>query len=1682
MKTTIKHFCKSPFLLLAALAMAFVAPAANAIVCQFNQTSGAWNVAANWSGDCAGSVVPGPSDRAEITAATVSFPAGTFNVGDLYLGNAVLQGAGIGVTTLNVVGAGTIAWGSGFYDFRTLSVNINTLSPLPAANGPLLITDAVITTSASSTVNFAQVTIAGGIQSAIVNAGTFLMQGDINSGVGTGGIQNLPTGFFQVNGTLQLTGPFKNDGVLKVDSPNVITLNSAASYQHSASSSEIEGSGTVAAPGQTLTLGGGKAKGNLTFIATTVNNTGTVMVPGGLGAVGVMNITGDYAGNALADMEIEITVNSTVNVSDRLAVSGAASIGGGNIAFFYIDTGFGAYNTTEFDTFDVLTHNGTFSGGFSGFSAPATQNSTSLFNAPTSVQFVVGPVIAVVTNTNDAGAGSLREVLTTVNTCDNAGTEILFNLGVTGGTISPLSPLPPITCPMRIRGYSQTGSSPNSSSTDWNGVLNVTLDGSACSGCSGFAVDAAGVVIDGINFTNWNKGVQILANGSNASIHGNYFFQGNIGVSHEGGDFVTIGETPFIDTRNVFVHATQAGILSTGYAGSFGLTIANNLIGAGAGLATGPNLKGISIISSNGAKIENNVIAFNGKGIAITSGTGNSYRQGNRIFGNTTIGVDLGDDGPTANDDATPPYDTDTGANLLVNFPTITSLTNSAPDTVVNYVLKTTAGTATNVCFCGSASATENQCSSGPICTSIGTDASGLFTGSINLPQTGDFALPVRITAFQQPEGGPKAGNASEISPGVNLVAASPAISVTGTTTFPATAVGGASAVQTITITNTGAANLVISSISHTNPDIFGDTVNGPPPQAAHWCGFGSDTMGFPIPGMPISIAPMATCQLVLNFKPNTSGLINGTITINSNAPTSPTAIVLTGTGVALPPVALALGAASIPTGSSTTLTITLSNAGGSPNPISSGSMTLPGGLTTSAVVMPSTTCGSSVSTVSTTISFSGGSIPAGGSCTITVTIDGLMASMYTLTFPIGGLITGSGNNAFAATANLAVTVSAVPSMTVSFSPTSVLAGAPSTLTLTLGNPDSSPAFISGGSVTLPAGLTGTAPMTNSCGTFGSFGGQTYSFGMGSIPSMGTCTIDIPVSAATGGTYTVNIAAGALSAGVGSNANTSTASLLVTLPATVITSANTASGTVGTPFSYTITATNPPSTFSATGLPPGVTVNTATGLLSGTPTVAGTYNVNAGVSNAGGTASLIVTITITAVPVPAVTLAPATVPFGSRTVNTTSAASVVTLTNSGTASLLLSGITAGGDFAYTTTCPLLTPPIAPAGNCTFNITFTPLTAAALTGSISIASNAPGSPHVISLTGTGVPVAVPNLTLNTTSLDLGSQSLGSSSIESGVLVSNTGFATLNLTSITVTGSGFARVLPSSSPPADCGTSVAPGANCQVAVKFTPAVLGPATGQISIVNNATGSPHLVSLAGTGIAFAQPSISLPANIAFGDQVLNTTSNASTLSIGNPGTAALSVTSVAISGTNAADFRVIGDCSSVPSSGTCALTVTFTPGAIGARTAQVEITSNGSGGTSVTDSVLLSGTGVLAPRPIAELTVTAIGYGNNIFGGATPSQTVGLRNTGGVALSIQGIFATGDFVQASSCPASLAPGASCIVSVMFSPLGLGSRTGELQILTNASGSPHRVLLSGTGCRWFSQSQSRFFLTACGN
>jgi hypothetical protein len=91
--------------------------------------------------------------------------------------------------------------------------------------------------------------------------------------------------------------------------------------------------------------------------------------------------------------------------------------------------------------------------------------------------------------------------------------------------------------------------------------------------------------------------------------------------------------------------------------------------------------------------------------------------------------------------------------------------------------------------------------------------------------------------------------------------------------------------------------------------------------------------------------------------------------------------------------------------------------------------------------------------------------------------------------------------------------------------------------------------------------------------------------------------------------------------------------------APVITSATTANGTVGTAFSYQITATNTPTSFSATGLPGGLSLNTSTGLISGTPSTEGASTVTLSATNSAGTGTAPLTLTIAAPAVPAITSA-----------------------------------------------------------------------------------------------------------------------------------------------------------------------------------------------------------------------------------------------------------------------------------------------------------------------------------------------------------------------------------------------------------------------------------------------------------
>jgi uncharacterized repeat protein (TIGR03803 family) len=119
----------------------------------------------------------------------------------------------------------------------------------------------------------------------------------------------------------------------------------------------------------------------------------------------------------------------------------------------------------------------------------------------------------------------------------------------------------------------------------------------------------------------------------------------------------------------------------------------------------------------------------------------------------------------------------------------------------------------------------------------------------------------------------------------------------------------------------------------------------------------------------------------------------------------------------------------------------------------------------------------------------------------------------------------------------------------------------------------------------------------------------------------------------TPGTWNTNIYA-SNAAGTGSEALTIS---LAIPPPPVITSASSASGTSGIAFNYQIAATNTPTSYSASGLPAGLSVNTATGLISGIATLGGTSNVTVCASNAGGTGSANLTIMMAVPPVPVIT-------------------------------------------------------------------------------------------------------------------------------------------------------------------------------------------------------------------------------------------------------------------------------------------------------------------------------------------------------------------------------------------------------------------------------------------------------------
>jgi hypothetical protein len=296
----------------------------------------------------------------------------------------------------------------------------------------------------------------------------------------------------------------------------------------------------------------------------------------------------------------------------------------------------------------------------------------------------------------------------------------------------------------------------------------------------------------------------------------------------------------------------------------------------------------------------------------------------------------------------------------------------------------------------------------------------------------------------------------------------------------------------------------------------------------------------------------------------------------------------------------------------------------------------------------------------------------------------------------------------------------------------------------------------------------------------------------------------------------------------------------------------------------------------------------------------------------------------------------------------------------------------------------------------------------------------------------------------------------------ITVSNPSGVTLNFTGTPVVTGPFAI---------DGGTcnfpgSLGPSDSCNVIVSFTPTADQAYTGSIVLDSNANSSPSTINLSGTGIGFCSYSASLTSSLSFTSPP-NVTTAVQAATLTNTGVCPISTnTSSASLISGAAYFALVSNnCPATLNGGTtCTFNIDFTPSALTGYSGemQLDIPSYGNIHT------ILTGTGITAPA--VSFLPTTLPFPNTTAGTPATPLTTKLTNIGNATLTNITIGVSGanpgDFsVSSTTCTTTLVAGASCNISVGFTPLlGGTTYTANLSMNDNAAGAPQTVALSGTG------------------
>ena len=450
------------------------------------------------------------------------------------------------------------------------------------------------------------------------------------------------------------------------------------------------------------------------------------------------------------------------------------------------------------------------------------------------------------------------------------------------------------------------------------------------------------------------------------------------------------------------------------------------------------------------------------------------------------------------------------------------------------------------------------------------------------------------------------------------------------------------------------------------------------------------------------------------------------------------------------------------------------------------------------------------------------------------------------------------------------------------------------------------------------------------------------------------------------------------------------------------------------------------------------------------PTAAGTLNAGLTLTDNAPDSPQTVAVTGTGiVPAPLLILNPTSINFSNQLVNATSTAQTVTLTNTGTDSLNVTGITLAGsnasDFAQTNNCPTT---LAINAFCTVNVTFSPGATGARTATLAITDNAADSPQSLALSGTGVTAtAYFNDGFESGNLSAwtlpSSDSTGKASVETTVV--NTGKNALDLNNSSGQYTYEYTALPG-------------GPQAQTYTRFYFRYSSNVSGgtPLAIARNANGSNaweadldmnhHGLDIYFWNGANTVSTVASSANVLSPDTWYSVEIQDTQTSNGH-GEVWLNGSSIG---------AVNGDLST-PNPYARLMLYDSAAGDIYFDDVHVANTYNGTIASSPTVTL-----------PTVTLSPASVDFSTQSVSTSSSVQQVMLTNTSQVNLNISSIAMSGtnasDFAQTNTCGSSVAPGASCTLSITFTPAATGARSASITVTDNAVSSPQTVALTGTG------------------